>query len=504
MRVRAETQKLVERVRATVARLPEHGRAVRILTGILLFGLAFAVLVSLNVLLRAGGLWGDLAFAVVVTTAVLWGLSRATRPLLGRSKRFRAFPRAVAATLLGLIGVPVAIVTRPVGAVLLVAPFLAWAVLLVRHLRRTGAPLPPLWAASLVAVGLVLAFVAVRPSFSSTDRVPRAVPAAQLEEVDADVAERFRPLLFFDSAEQRYPLDIEDAIADGRVEMCRGGLRGDDCRNLETAGAIDDSFDYLEVSDAPPPRRGGDSGSAYYYRILREGRDVYVDYWWFYSRNPSPVAGEVFCGPGLRTPPFTCQEHSGDWEGLTMVLEPCGSESAGCASVSGERLRPAVVRYGQHEHVVEYEWTELERRWRSLQRPTSAALGPVWAESVLPAAAAGGTSAVVFVARNSHASYPFACFRSCRQETRDLPEGRFDGGQPWTHNGSCEGCLKPLPVTTTGEPALWSAFSGRWGAQRCILGGAYCDLAGAPSGPALQGRYRDPGGDERVGPDESS
>ena len=503
MQIRAETQKLLEKARAKLARLPEHGRAVRILTGILLFGLAFAVLVTLNVLLRAGGLWGDLAFAVVVTTAVLWALTRATRPLLGRNKEFKAFPRAVAATLLGLIGIPVAVVTWPVGTALLLAPFVVWVALLVRRVRSAGALLPPLWTASLAAVGLVLLFVAVRPSFSSTERVPRAVPAAQIEEVDADVAERFRPLLFFDSGEQRYPLDIEDAIADGRIEMCRGGLRGDRCESVESAGAIDDSFDYLEVTDAPPPRRGGDSGSAYYYHVVREGQDVYVDYWWFYSRNPSPVAGEVFCGPGLRTPPFTCQEHSGDWEGLTMVLETCGLESATCADVDGELLRAAAVRYGQHEHVVEYDWAgDLEGRWRSLPHPTSAALGPVWESSVLPAAAEPGTRALAFVARNSHASYPFACFRSCRQETRDLPEGRFDGGQPWTHNGGCEGCLKPLPVTELGEPALWNAFSGRWGAQRCILGGAYCDLAGAPRGPSLQGRYDDPAGSSAsvVGP----
>ena len=497
MQVRAETQQLLETVRSKLARLPEHGRAVRIAAGLGLFLVAFAVLVTLNVLLRAGGLWGDLGFALIVTAAVLWALFRATRPLLRRDKEFRAFPRAVAATALGLVGLPVAVVTWPVGTLLLLAPLVGWAgIVLARHLgRRT--PLPPLWTASLTAVALVLVFVAVRSTFSSTDRVPRAVPPAQVEEVDADLAERFRPFLFFDSGEQRYPLDIEAAIADGRIQMCRRGLRGDRCESVGSAAQIDDSFDYLEVADAPPPRRGGDSGSAYYYHVVREGELVLVDYWWFYSRNPSPVADEVFCGPGLRTPPFTCQEHSGDWEGLTVVLASCESVSAACGEVGGDLLRTVAVRYGQHEHVVEYRITELEGFWRNLPRPTSAALRPVWDESVLPAAADHGTRPLAFVARNSHATYPFACFRSCRQETRELPEGRFDGGQPWTHNEDCEGCLKPLPVTATGEPALWNAFSGRWGAQRCILGGAYCDLAGAPRGPSLQGRYRDPGGDER-------
>ena len=65
MQVRAETQQLLETVRAQLARLPEHGRAVRIAAGLGLFLVAFAVLVTLNVLLRAGGLWGDLGFALI-------------------------------------------------------------------------------------------------------------------------------------------------------------------------------------------------------------------------------------------------------------------------------------------------------------------------------------------------------------------------------------------------------------------------------------------------------
>jgi hypothetical protein len=497
VQVRAKTREFLETLRAAIARLPDRGRTIRILAGVVLFLFAFGVLVTLNVLLRAGGLWGDLAFALVVTTGVLWGLTRVTRPLLGRDKKFRAFPRAVAATAVGLVGLPVAVVTWPVGTVLLLLPLVAWGVVLLVRISGVRTLLPPLWVAALVGVGLVLLFVGLRPSLSSAERVPRAVPPARIDDEDADVAERFRPLLFFDSGELRYPLDIEDAIADGRIDMCRAGVRGDDCERLENAGELDDSFEYLEVSDAPPPRRGGDDGSAYYYHVVRDGENIYVDYWWFYSRNPSPVAGEVFCGPGLRTPPFTCQEHSGDWEGLTVVLASCETESRTCVDVGGELLEIAAVRYAQHEHVVDYTWVgELEGLWRGLPRPTSAALGPVWEEFVLPTAAELGTRALVFVAKNSHASYPFACFRSCKQETRDLPEGRFDGGQPWTHNRDCDGCLKPLPVTVGGEPALWNAFSGRWGAQRCILAGAYCDLSGAPRGPSLQERYRDASGDE--------
>ncbi|MGH3022079.1 MAG: hypothetical protein ACRDNI_00350, partial [Gaiellaceae bacterium] len=496
--LRATIDERLRKFRAWRDRLPHRKWTVRILVGIPLFVLAFGVLVALNVALRAGGLWGDLVFAIAITTVVLWILTRFVKPLVGEEKRFHAFPRALSATVFALIGAPVAYVTWPVGTILLLAPVIAWLVLYLLHKKRKPLRwMPPLWGAAFVGVGLVLLFVLVRTPLSPADRVPRALPAAQLEEAEAEVAEQFRPLLFFDSAEPRYPLDIEDAIAEGRITMCRGAVSGDDCQSLETTSQIDDAFEYLEVADAAVPRRGGDAGSAYYYHVVREGEAVLVDYWWFYSRNPSPVAGEVFCGPGLRTPPFTCQEHSGDWEGVTVVLEPCPAESQTCVDVAGTLLEPEAVRYAQHEHVVPYSWDELEQLWRELPRPTSAALGPVWESSVREAAEAGDPRPLVFVARNSHASYPFACFRSCRQETRDLPEARFDGGQPWTHNpDECDGCVKPLPVTAAGEPALWNAFSGRWGAQRCILAGAYCDLSGAPRGPSHQTRYRDPSGDE--------
>lgn len=497
MDLRAETKQRWKAFEAWRDGLPDRGVAFRLLVGLPLFVLAFGVLVALNVALRAGGLWGDLVFAVAITTIVLWVLTRLARPLVGKEKRFHAFPRALSATVFALVGAPVAYVTWPVGTILLLVPVLAWLVVYALHrFRERPAWIPPLWLAAYVGVGLVLLFVLVRTPLSPAERVPRALPAAQMEDAEAELAETFRPLLFLDSAEQRYPLDIEDVIAEGRISMCRGAVSGDDCRQLESPGELDDAFDYLEVADAPVPRRGGDAGSAYYYHVVREGETVLLDYWWFYSRNPSPVAGEVFCGPGLRTPPFTCQEHSGDWEGITVVLEPCPAQSATCVDVGGRLLEPSSVRYAQHEHVVPYGWEELEELWRGLPQPTSAALGPVWETSVLPAAAAGEPRPLVFVARNSHASYPFACFRSCRQETRDLPEARFDGGQPWTHNpDECDGCVKPLPVTSAGEPALWNAFSGRWGAQRCILGGAYCDLSGAPRGPSFQGRYRDPGGE---------
>jgi hypothetical protein len=109
----------------------------------------------------------------------------------------------------------------------------------------------------------------------------------------------FRPLVFLDAAEKRYPLDIEEAITDERIRMCRTGIRGDACPLVTNASEIDDNAEYLDVGDGRPPRRGGDDRSAYYYHVVPDGQTVYVDYWWFYARNPTPIAGDVFCGPGF-------------------------------------------------------------------------------------------------------------------------------------------------------------------------------------------------------------
>ncbi|HSE80840.1 MAG TPA: hypothetical protein VLA87_03975 [Gaiellaceae bacterium] len=496
---------LVERVHGFFRRTDRVAVAVRWALAILLFVLSLLVLVLLGWLLRGAGLWGDLAFAVLVTTAIFWIARQAAAFFLGEDAG-RALPRAFATTVFVLIGIPVAYVTRPWGLVLLLAPVVLWALFQfaywVREKRMGATPprFPVFWQAEVVGVALLAVVLFVAPSVGSADRVPQAVPVDGVEggEQDLAVAEAFRPLLFFDSGERRFPLDIQDAIADDRVQICRKAVGDDNCSVLESAELIDMSQDYLELEEAPGTPRGGNETSAIYYHVTRPegGEQVYVDYWWFYSRNPSPVADKVFCGPGLRWPPFTCQEHAGDWEGLTAVLAPCTDGDDGCETVGDESLAPEEIRYGQHEHVVAYDWDEtLVPFWSTLDIPPAAAVQETWQEVVLPAIADAGVHAIAFVARNSHASYPSPCFGGCKQETRDLPEAVHNGAVPWAHNAECVECVKRLPLTSEGEPALWNAFPGRWGEQHCILAGAYCDLSGAPKGPAFQTRYKEPDGE---------
>ncbi|MGH3042843.1 MAG: hypothetical protein ACRDNG_14085 [Gaiellaceae bacterium] len=486
--------------------------AARWAVAIVLFFVALAILLLLNWLLRGAGLWGDLAFAIVVTTGVFWIARRVAHQFLVEDD-IKALPRAFATTIFVLVGVPVAYVTRPWGLVLLLLPVGVWAVTQLvywnRERRHPPKPdekkkrFPVFWHAEVAGVALLAIVLFVAPSVGSPDRVPKAVPVAdaQGEERDLELAARFRPLLFFDSGERRYPLDIQDAIEDDRMQICRKAVGDDNCDLVKKDELLDANLDYLELEEAPGTPRGGDEGSAIYYHVTRPDDDerVYVDYWWFYSRNPSPVADKVFCGPGLRTPPYTCQEHAGDWEGLTAVLVPCTEGAPDCEVVGDESLAPEDIRYGQHEHVVAYDWDEvLVPYWRSLEVQRPAALQATWSEVVLPAIDKAGPRAIAFVARNSHASYPNPCFGGCKQETRDLPEAVRNGAVSWVHNDMCDECVHALPLTEQGEPALWNAFPGRWGEQHCILAGAYCDLSGAPKGPAFQERYENPGAGDVV------
>ena len=489
-----------DRALAWMQKLPDQGRALRMGAFVVSLLIAIAFLLLVNWMLRGGGLWGDLAFALVITTLAFWILGRLLVFLLReKENEVSALPRALAATMFVLVGVPITLVNWLAGLIFLFVPLLV-ATVLVFTSRHKGRPkkAPALWKVTLVSIGLLILFLLVQKPLTPEDLVPEAIPVprAAAEGSDAQLAAAFRPLLFFDSGERRYPLDIDDAIGANRINMCRKYLIADNCPDITNAEQIDESFDYLDIDDSGTALRGGGDESAYYYHVVRGEDRVFVDYWWFYSRNPSPVADKVFCGPGFRTPPFTCQEHAGDWEGITVVLAQCEEVSESCVDVGGELWGPTAVRYAQHAHLLSYSWERtLERAWESLQSPRAEALAEIWDSFVLPAVEDNGVRPVVFVARNSHASYPDTCFSSsCSQEVGGLPEARYDGGLPWSHNDdeSCDGCLRPLPIGEDGEPALWNAFPGHWGSQECILAGAYCDLSQAPRGPSFQSRYKDP------------
>ena len=464
-----------------------------------LLACAFALLIALNVLLR--NLWGELVYAILVTGVALWALSQTTlvnRLFLRLGVRPFTIRRAILWATFALVALPVAGDRGWRGLLILLAPLVGLAIF--RGIQALGTAAgddeytPRAWPAAVAGmVGLLLLVQAVPPP-AENDEEPGALPAAAEENAEhAELAGLVRPYLLFDRRESRFPLDIEDAARAGRISSCSG----DECRGVRRAAALDRSANFVEIADFTG-ERGGGPGSAYYYHVVDKDRPnrIYVDYWWYFTRNPSPIGAAVGCAPGARWVGVTCHDHPSDWEGVTVVLGPCPDASRDCVRSEEERYAPLAVRYAQHEHLVSYSWPTLTELWRSVQRR----------EPARP---------LVFVARDSHASYPVPCGGGCKQyanypllnadypfvdEKRD--EGPHDGKLAWNYNDSCSqaedgdtatDCLEPMPITADGHAASWNAFRGRWGRQTCILAGAYCDTSRAPRSPSGQGRYRDPG-----------
>jgi hypothetical protein len=155
-----------------------------------------------------------------------------------------------------------------------------------------------------------------------------------------------------------------------------------------------------------------------------------------------------------------CDEHEGDWEGVTVVTPP------------DDDRRIDYVVYAAHRGTFRYTASELRPR--------------------------GGTRPVVYLALGSHAAYPAACAGDCSQPSGlavdglvNLPEGSFHGGAGWARNGerctpnAASSCLLSL------DAQAWTTWPGQWGAgcgQAC--GGALD--ANSPRSPGLQARFQTP------------
>jgi hypothetical protein len=300
---------------------------------------------------------------------------------------------------------------------------------------------------------------------------------------DESLAFQFRPHLFFDTGED-WPnvVDVDELFSSKQVRMCGEPDRPNNCSGyLEAAYQLSNTYGLLTFKDdactaVRRPTGTGNGQDAMFYRVVESPNDenlVFIDYWWYFPCNPTPtLAGTFLCLPGYNVPGITCHSHRSDWEGVTVVVE------------RRERgVKPRAVIYAQHELGVVYWWPPLVKRWSKD--------GKAWVPS----------HPHVFVARDSHASYPSACNRrrGCDQsvDVFGRKEGQHDGAvdwHPYNEGVVCVAarCVRPLPSTREGDEALWNAFDGPWGDFSCILGTLICDLGKAPAAPAAQDRYKRP------------
>jgi hypothetical protein len=307
-----------------------------------------------------------------------------------------------------------------------------------------------------------------------------------------ELAGRFRPRLKFDSHEQWRPLSISQLFQE-RIggqpahQFCSRPPAETGCTPIPDesqfdqlvgrAGALGSST-YINIAGGKPedyhgPEQCGDlfdcgtgPASAVYYHVTQSNDRFYVDYWWFfrfnhfYRSDPS-----LSCKSAIARKNGICDEHEGDWEGVTAVTAP------------GDDTKLDYVVYAAHKGTFRYAASGI-----GLQ---------------------DGTRPVVYVARGSHASYPKACPNDCNQPIAlaaqgliTLPESSFDGTRDWARNDeSCVpnapgSCLLSLPRTDQ-NPRAWTVWQGQWGAGCGDACGGQTEI-GSPRSPGLQARYQTP------------
>jgi hypothetical protein len=337
---------------------------------------------------------------------------------------------------------------------------------------------------------LVLAFKAGDGSDGGVEDQSRAFAPVEGAEA-AKLAERFRPWLMFDSGEKWRPQSIASLLKErdpngplhefcirvpGREDECRpvGSLQRFEQLVAENSAVGSSSYlnihgsgesdEYVAPHRDSPCRRSGledcddQPGSAIYYHVTSSNERFYIDYWWFLRFNHFGLTNCSSGGSGI------CDEHEGDWEGVTLVTAP-----------EDEHTLDYVV-YAAHKGTFRYPAEELKSH---------------------------GVRPFVYVAEGSHAAYPGPCeaLIACSQPNvvagvAHVPETDIDGRRPWARNADkCNpeeeetSCLLELPEAEPGQ-SVWTTWAGLWGAtcgSRCHIGHPQ-----SPASPGLQNRFQHP------------
>ena len=328
-----------------------------------------------------------------------------------------------------------------------------------------------------------------------------------------DLADLYRPYLNLARREPTKLVDV-DALLQAKPKeipnrVCdRERLGRDDCVDVSSAlrllqdpdGQLREQDEYIDFEEDVREAfhgQGPKVATRMYFHMRRRDGLLHIGYWWFLPVNVSPIQVNETCLPGLTLSELTCYDHEGDWEGVTVTLEPRALDE----TPSGDPYNPAAfdpdawkvrsVTYDAHGRGIRWPWELLKGT----------------------PAVEGSTHPVVFSARGSHASYPLPCEKNCDQQLArsGLPEGPFNGTTDTRM--TCDGCLTPLPslrrqspftrpVEREEDPVLWNAFPGRWGAAVCLPVGQVCSQSDGPRSPSRQDRYRRPW--EALDPDKKT
>ncbi|MGZ4178050.1 MAG: Vps62-related protein [Solirubrobacteraceae bacterium] len=316
---------------------------------------------------------------------------------------------------------------------------------------------------------------------STTVRQVRAFSEVP-EPLAGTLAERFRPWLLFDSKEPWRPLNVDEVFDEGTHSFCSVSAGKTACQRITSAAAFDalqtqsalGAASYIKLGSGGfqnyrgPMRCGGvllDCGtgarSAIYYHVTQSNDRYYIDYWVFYRFNHfSRSEPGLSCKSLLARENDVCDEHEGDWEGVTAVTQP------------DDATRLDYIVYAAHKGTFRYSASQLHLM--------------------------DGSRPVVYVANGSHASYPRPCASSCSQPPGlaqlglvDLPEGAFDGAASWARNGDSCPANQPGSCLISLSLQPWVTWAGQWGAGCGSACGGATD-ANSPASPGRQSRYQTP------------
>jgi hypothetical protein len=310
-------------------------------------------------------------------------------------------------------------------------------------------------------------------------------------ELAGTLAVRFRPWLEFDSHELWRPLNVEYLFDEGTQRFCtREAHRPSRCQPIHntaefsglTANGHGGATTYVDIAGNKVSEYHGpkecrplldcDRGerSAIYYHVTESNNRFYIDYWWFLRFNHfSRSLPGLSCRAEITREQSVCDEHEGDWEGVTVVTRPGYDEHIDYVVYAAHK---GTFRYAAQNGTAAHAASQLTLR--------------------------EGTRPIVYLAQGSHAAYPVACAHSCHQPPElaadgliDLPEGNYDGMRSWGRNAdNCApnakgSCLQSL----TAQP--WTTWAGQWGAGCTSACGGAVD-ANSPHSPGVQARYETP------------
>jgi hypothetical protein len=302
------------------------------------------------------------------------------------------------------------------------------------------------------------------------------------EALAGELAARFRPWLEFDSGELWRPLRISALLDEGDHRFCTRSAAGPRCVPIQSAAEFDNltraagalgPATYIDLKGGSVPDYHGpeqcapleDCGtkprSTIYYHVTESNNRFYIDYWWFLRFNHFPRSLPSFsCHSQTAREADVCDEHEGDWEGVTVVTPPDESD------------RVDYVVYAAHKGTFRYTASQLQMH--------------------------EGTRPTVYVAQGSHASYPVACSHDCSQPPGlavdglvDLPESNFDGKSGWARNGETCPANAPGSCLDSLTAQAWTNWPGQWGAG-CGDACGKSETASSPRSPGLQSRYQTP------------